>query len=380
MVWPTSGTISVENGSTTVEGTGTSWSAPTVKAGYVLRTVDGILYEISAFDGANQVTISPAYQGSTNASAEYVIIPTAGANVELHKLIEEFLEESRSLTDQTATLLTNLQANYDVWLAARSDDLNAATTHAGKTNNPHNVTPAQIGAQPTLNPSFSGDLSLNSGRLLGGIGAKSTAGEADWNHVSNARSGSGYTLLLGTAANGPGFGAYFHSFCFEYGSKNGSGNLVQMAIGYNTDRMYKRWRFTGAWSAWSEFATGYEEGIWSPSLAWATQTIAPVILAATNTNYTKIGNLVHVRAYIRMSNVGVGSNGLFLHGLPFANTQNYVMAPLWASNSEPLGGYMVSSGTYIRIAKLAGGSGNLTDTDITTGTELGISFTYSTFS
>lgn len=380
MAWYRTGTLSVSNGSAVVSGNGTTWAGVSVKAGYVLVTADLKLYEIQSVSSSDQLTLSETYSGVSANGVSYAIIPTAGANVELARLIEEFLEESRSLTDQTATLLTDLQASYDTWLAARDADLNAALSHGSQTNNPHSVTPAQIGAQPTLNPSFTGDLSLNSGRLLGGIGAKSTAGEADWNHVSNARSGSGYTLLLGTAANGPGFGAYFHSFCFEYGSKNGSGNLVQMAIGYNTDRMYKRWRFTGAWSAWSEFATGYEEGIWSPSLAWATQTIAPVILAATNTNYTKIGNLVHVRAYIRMSNVGVGSNGLFLHGLPFANTQNYVMAPLWASNSEPLGGYMVSSGTYIRIAKLAGGSGNLTDTDITTGTELGISFTYSTFS
>ena len=89
-------------------------------------------------------------------------------------------------------------------------------------------------------------------QYLGGFGAVSTAGTLDWNDVTNARSGSGYTLLLGSAANGPGGNAYYHTFSYEYASKDGSGNMAQLAFGYNTNKQYQRFRFVGTWSSWGQ--------------------------------------------------------------------------------------------------------------------------------
>ena len=92
------------------------------------------------------------------------------------------------------------------------------------------------------------------GQLVGGIGARTTSGTTDWNDVTNARSGSGYTLLLGTATNGPGGSYYFHAFSFEYVSKNGSGNITQWAIGYNLNSSrYQRYKYSGTWSSWTAF-------------------------------------------------------------------------------------------------------------------------------
>jgi len=85
-------------------------------------------------------------------------------------------------------------------------------------------------------------------QLIGGIGAQTTAGTTDWNDSTNARSGSGYTLLLGNATNGPsGTGGYFHSFCHEYGT---GGNMTQIAIPYNGSQQYLRYRYSGTWSSW----------------------------------------------------------------------------------------------------------------------------------
>jgi len=101
-----------------------------------------------------------------------------------------------------------------------------------------------------------GNLELN-GRLLGGLGAKTTGGTTDWNHITNIKSGSGYTLLLGSHSNGPdGSGYYYHPFNFEYGSKNGNGNITQFAIPYGHGEaidkggMHVRGRYSGAWSEW----------------------------------------------------------------------------------------------------------------------------------
>ena len=105
------------------------------------------------------------------------------------------------------------------------------------------------------------DSSLESqyGQIIGGFGARATTGTADWNHSTNARSGNGYTLLTGSATNGPGGGNYFHPISFEYGSYDGSGNMTQLAIPYNSNEMYSRYRYSNSWSAWSKFFTSDDD-------------------------------------------------------------------------------------------------------------------------
>jgi len=84
------------------------------------------------------------------------------------------------------------------------------------------------------------------------FGAEGTGGTLDWNHVSNTRPGTGVTLLLGSATNGPGGGNYYHSFNLEYSSKNGTGNVTQLAVAYGTpaNDIKMRGRYDGSWSSW----------------------------------------------------------------------------------------------------------------------------------
>lgn len=104
------------------------------------------------------------------------------------------------------------------------------------------------------------------GQVIGGFGAMTTSGVLDWNDSSNARAGGGYTLLMGNASNGPSPAAYFHPFNFEYYSKDGSGNMLQLALPYYTnygnggDNIWMRSRYSGTWGGWrkvlSEDANG----------------------------------------------------------------------------------------------------------------------------
>lgn len=94
-------------------------------------------------------------------------------------------------------------------------------------------------------------------RITGGFGAITTYGTLDWNHISNSMSGNGYTILLGSATNGPGTGIYYHPFNFEYagGTTYGSGTVTQFAIPYGYSSgidsgLYMRGRFDGTWSSW----------------------------------------------------------------------------------------------------------------------------------
>ena len=98
-------------------------------------------------------------------------------------------------------------------------------------------------------------------QFVGGMGAVSTSGATDWNDASNARAGNGRTLLLGSAAHGPGGSAYYHSFSFEYASKDGSGNMTQLAIPYNGgDGPHFRSRYSGTWSNWVKMWNAGNDG------------------------------------------------------------------------------------------------------------------------
>ncbi len=89
------------------------------------------------------------------------------------------------------------------------------------------------------------------GLITGGFGSQTTDGTLDWNDSSNARSGQGYSLLLGNHSNGPtNTTQYFHPFSFEYSNKNGSGNLTQLAIPYTGYGLHYRSRYSDTWDGW----------------------------------------------------------------------------------------------------------------------------------
>lgn len=118
----------------------------------------------------------------------------------------------------------------------------------------------------------------------------------------------------------------------------------------------------------------YEEGTWTPTMAWAVQTTAPTF-TFSNARYVKIGQMVFVQAYITVLTVGTGNSGLDIGGLPFANGYAYCLVPLWSSNAtSALGGYLNAAGTTIRVARLDGSSSNLDQSEL--GGELGICFAY----
>jgi len=103
-----------------------------------------------------------------------------------------------------------------------------------------------------------------SGQIMGGFGAASTGGTLDWNDSTNARPGSGFSLLLGTATNGPGGAVYYHPFSFEYGPGGTIGNLAQFAIPYNTSSLnngiYLRTRYSGTWTSWTRLISENTSG------------------------------------------------------------------------------------------------------------------------
>lgn len=68
----TTGTITATNGSTTIAGAGTTFTAAMVGR-YIKVNEDGYWYKITAFTNATTITIEQNYQGTTAAGAGYTI-------------------------------------------------------------------------------------------------------------------------------------------------------------------------------------------------------------------------------------------------------------------------------------------------------------------
>jgi len=124
----------------------------------------------------------------------------------------------------------------------------------------------------------------------------------------------------------------------------------------------------------------YEEGTWTPSAKWNTQTTAPVITNIQNTTYTKVGRLVTLQGYfaIDFADKGDGSRGLRVSGLPYTGNADFNMGSIWSANIAPLGCFIKGNSSLAKVTLLAGTSNNLASTDITQTVEISMCFSYYT--
>jgi len=126
----------------------------------------------------------------------------------------------------------------------------AASTSGGSTNMVFSVATTSSNEQEAMRLDADG-LVFAAVQYTGGFGAQTTSGTESFDDSSNARAGNGHTLLQGSDTGGPGGLAYYHVFNYEYSTKDGTGNMTQLAYGYNTAQAYIRYRFGGTWSSWA---------------------------------------------------------------------------------------------------------------------------------
>lgn len=151
---------------------------------------------------------------------------------------------------------------------------------------------------PTSNSSGTTTSKISVENLLyNAFGSRTTSGVLNWNDVSNTKPGSvNNTLLTGVATNGPGREIYYHPFNLEYNSKDGSGNVTQMAIAYGThgDDLWMRGRFGGNWSQWTRFL----------NTSNYSQFVSPVAITGDYNDLTnKPNNAGFAKAWIRIGNL-----------------------------------------------------------------------------
>ena len=176
-------------------------------------------------DLLDKPTIAPAQVNSDwNA--------TTGLPQILNKPALALVATSGAITDTTGNLPWSRVSSAPNFLTTETSNLQNVMQRGSVTNLP---------------------LTLNN-KLIGGFGSTKDTGFLDWNHISNARSGNGETVLTNVAANGFAENGYYYPFSFEYYSYNGTGNLTQFAIPYlGGNNMHIRSRYEQTWSPWRSF-------------------------------------------------------------------------------------------------------------------------------
>jgi hypothetical protein len=78
-LWVDNGTVTVNNGSATVVGVGTTFLDKNVLSGYAFRGPNGILYEIQSVNSNTNITLAENYVGTSGSGQGYAIIQTTYA-------------------------------------------------------------------------------------------------------------------------------------------------------------------------------------------------------------------------------------------------------------------------------------------------------------
>jgi hypothetical protein len=108
MVWQRSGTVSVQNGSTTVVGANVDFAA-SCRNGDSFVGPDGATYEVANVASATVLSILPAYKGATVSGAAYAVMPVQGYDKMLSDAFNGFVNQ---FGNKLAALGTT--GNYDV--------------------------------------------------------------------------------------------------------------------------------------------------------------------------------------------------------------------------------------------------------------------------
>ena len=211
------------------------------------------------------------------------------------------------------------------------------------------------------NATFGGDLIVNAKQIRGGFGAETTDGTKDWNHVTNARSGNGYTLLLGSATNGPTGSQYYHTLGFEYQGKLGANNLTQIGIPYTGAGIVFRSRYSGGWSAYKKVLDNetYSDYAVPKTGGTFTSALASVELATTSNGAYAVRSASPAKFSGYYFNSTSGS--LYKNdGTPFLTFANDKKATFYGHIFLPSTGTSTPTNRYIATNNSSTGTGSLT--------------------
>lgn len=218
---------------------------------------------LAELDSSGKVpsTQLPAYVDDVLEYADFASLPAEGETGKIYVTIDDGVTYRWSGT-QYVEISSSLALGETSATAYRGDRGKTAYDHSQVSGASHGAVSAATastmmvrdasGRAKVVDASATDDIATLM-NILKKLGSENTTGTADWNDVSNRQPGVSPTLLLGNATNGPGPEAYFFCFCLEHITKNGTGDLIQLAFPYSnatTLGIFMRGYYNSAWTAW----------------------------------------------------------------------------------------------------------------------------------
>ena len=297
MAWYKTGTVTVTNNSSTVTGSGTNFVSG-AQVGFGFQGPNGLVYEITAINSSTSLTITPVYGGSTASGQSYAIVPTQGLTA--------------ALASDVTDLITDYQTVADNAGAGKFGDGSAASPgirfvndqDTGFFKDTANEIAVSVGGAKVGEFTSTGiDGTVIGGTTPAAITATTfTSTGIDDNALSTALTidNSGATLLGTTSAGSAGAGDLVVNGGVYLGG-TGSANKLD----------------------------NYEEGTWTPVLAWSSPGDSTIVPASANGYYVKVGNMVHCTFNFDNATFtnGTASGFLKLTGLPF--TAANIATDMW---------------------------------------------------
>ena len=188
MVWQRAGTVSVQNGSTTVTGAGVDFAASS-RVGDSFVGPDGATYEVSNVASATVISILPAYKGASASGAAYAIMPVQGYD---KMLSDAFNSLNNQFGPKLAALGTT--GNYDVLPTTKGGTGVSAGSAAELLSS--------IGAMPVTGGPYSP--SFNYLKVINGAAPIAQGGYVGWNETngSNMSGAVSFTCNQGGGTGG----------------------------------------------------------------------------------------------------------------------------------------------------------------------------------
>jgi len=273
-------TVTIGSGTTITESGNASYSGSVTSNSLSIGPTQVIsssrqLQNIASLDATTTATIEAAIANAPNTFTDLRItgITTLGIT-SVTNLTAQNLNVSGIITGSLANTLT-LNTSGTGLSGSTTYNNSGATTFTVTSNATSANTGSAIVARDasggfdcqTQSASDNSTKAATTAYIKSLLGSATTSGTLDWNDVSNTRPGASGTLLLGNAANGPSPANYFHPFNLEYASKDGTGNVTQLAISYGTpgNDLWMRGRYSGTWSSWVRYLNNGNIGSYAVS-------------------------------------------------------------------------------------------------------------------
>ncbi|WP_295453057.1 pyocin knob domain-containing protein [uncultured Pseudophaeobacter sp.] len=247
MAWVKTGTVSVENGSAVVTGTGTSWFG-SLQTGWGFVGPDGRTYEVFSVESATQITLASPYMGATAAGQTYAAFPTQSL--------------AHDLTARLQDLISNYQGIYDKAGQGRfpGDVVFDADRDTGMTNPAGNAIGLKAGDVLQLMLAGgvasgaavqSGPLDVTPGKipLVGGFGWGEIAAPVPNDNIDNIVASGNYLINAQVIAASADIPPCSSGSCLLHLQYNAS-NAAQLFFSHGNNLSYHRIKDAGVWSDW----------------------------------------------------------------------------------------------------------------------------------